>query len=476
MSSSSSSSEEEDRTQRATRRFLRAARRGDLRKLKRRFRKCPSLDIEARVPSSNRRGGRDAQDEEGEGGRTAMHLACAAGAEDVVKWLIKRGADVTAVDDFGNTPAHLMAPWAPARPSALDRLARAGADLNLRPSVSVRSDAGNAVATNTHLPSPTELANRAIERSRSLREEAAAARRRRRDAEAAEGGYEGLGDASARRERLDARAWREKLLRGAEADAADVLHEPVLFDEEANANGSVGTYRVGSYARFFESFVDDDDAFADQNVRVFFDEEEDAYGTYYRTMKTKENASKETERRRATASATLRAASARDLEAQRVLDEAMRRDAEWRARVARDADETSETKKTKSGKRLRENDVKNVSFCSDASSYRRAWGVVAAMADRGELIEHDDLPWPTREGDAASAEDARRAILGENLADTSPAPKSARAVLRLEMLRWHPDKFDAKMGGFIVEADRERVRARVNVVARIIAQLFQEAR
>ena len=400
-----------------------------------------------------------------------MHLACAAGAEDVVKWLIKRGADVTAVDDFGNTPAHLMAPWAPARPSALDRLARAGADLNLRPSVSVRSDAGNAVATNTHLPSPNELANRAIERSKSLREEAAAARRRRRDAEAAEGGYEGLGDASARRERLDARAWREKLLRGAEADAADVLHEPVLFDEEANANGSVGTYRVGSYARFFESFVDDD-AFADQNVRVFFDEEEDAYGTYYRTKKTKENASKETERRRAAASATLRAASARDLEAQRVLDEAMRRDAEWRARVSRDA---NETKKTKSGKRPRENDV-SVSFCSDASSYRRAWGVVAAMADRGEAIEHDDLPWPTREGDAASAEDARRAILGENLADTSPAPKSARAVLRLEMLRWHPDKFDAKMGGFIVEADRERVRARVNVVARIIAQLFQEAR
>jgi hypothetical protein len=203
-----------------------------------------------------------------EGGRTAMHLACAAGAEDVVKWLIKRGADVTAVDDFGNTPAHLMAPWAPARPSALDRLARAGADLNLRPSVSVLSDA-STVATNTHLPSPRELANRAIERSRSLREEAAAARRRRRDAEAAEGGYEGLGDASARRERLDARAWREKLLRGAEADAADVLHEPVLFDEEANANGSVGTYRVGSYARFFESFVDDDALRRPKRSRLF---------------------------------------------------------------------------------------------------------------------------------------------------------------------------------------------------------------
>ena len=414
-----------------------------------------------------------------------MHLACAAGAEDVVKWLIKRGADVTAVDDFGNTPAHLMAPWAPARPSALDRLARAGADLNLRPSVSVRSDA-STVATKTHLPSPRELAKRAIERSRSLREEAAAARRRRRDAEAAEGGYEGLGDVSGRRERLDARAWREKLLRGAEADAADVLHEPVLFDEDGTANGSVGTCRVGSYARFFESFVDEGlDALDDENVCFSFDEEEDAYGAYYGTKNygtKKTKASNET-RRRAAASATFRAAAfARDQEAQRVLDEAMRRDAEWRVRVARDANATNENDDARNTKRSREKDEKDVSvsFCSDASSYRRAWGVVAAMADRGEAIEHDDLPWPTREGDAASAEDARRAILGDrDDAGTkkSPAPrKSARAVLRLEMLRWHPDKFDAKMGGLIVEADRERVRARVNVVARIIAQLFQEAR
>ena len=38
-----------------------------------------------------------------------------------------------------------------------------------------------------------------------------------------------------------------------------------------------------------------------------------------------------------------------------------------------------------------------------------------------------------------------------------------------------PDKFDAKMGGLIVEADRDRVRE-VNVVARIVAALFQEAR
>ena len=482
-SSSSSSSSEEDRTRRATRRFLRAARRGDLRKLKRRFRKCPSLDIEARVPSS---GGdvRDAHDA-AEGGRTAMHLACAAGAEDVVKWLIKRGADVTAVDDFGNTPAHLMAPWAPARPAAMDRLRRAGADLNLRSDLNLRH--GNASHehhrdSNTAIrASPRELAEKAIERSRAAREEAEARRRRRREDERAggPGAYEGFGDPAVGVESANARAWREKLLRGAEADAADVLHEPMLFDEDAARETEGGFARFaenasGSYARFFDSFLDDDDGLADGRDGldgVRFEEEEDAYRAYAERRKESFlEKRKESSRRHAAENARARAARLRDLEAQRVLDEARRRDAAWRARVGAGADV---------GKAFRKRSRGAVPL--SASAYRRAWGVVAAMADRGEAIAHDDLPWPTSDsGEAAEMrEEAARTILGgtseESVRETLSA-KNARAALRAEMLRWHPDKFDAKMGGLIVEADRDRVRARVNVVARIVAALFQEAR
>ena len=477
-SSSSSSSSEEDRTRRATRRFLRAARRGNLRKLKRRFRKCPSLDIEARVPSS---GGdeRDAHDA-AEGGRTAMHLACAAGAEDVVKWLIKRGADVTAVDDFGNTPAHLMAPWAPARPAAMDRLRRAGADLNLRSSLSEARVLRHGNASHEHhrsaiRASPRELAEKAIERSRVAREEAEARRRRRREDERAGGAYEGFGDPAVRVESANARAWREKLLRGAEADAADVLHEPMLFDEDAaETEGGFARSTSGSYARFFDSFLDDDDAAAGRDGLdgVRFEEEEDAYRAY---ASRKESSRTESSRKDAAENenARARAARLRDLKAQRVLDEARRQDAAWRARVSAGADVG---KVPLLGKRSESGAV-----TLSASAYRRAWGVVAAMADRGEAIAHDDLPWPTSDsGEAAEMrEEAARTILGgtseESVRETLSA-KNARAALRAEMLRWHPDKFDAKMGGLIVEADRDRVRARVNVVARIVAALFQEAR
>ena len=51
---------------------------------------------------------------------------------------------------------------------------------------------------------------------------------------------------------------------------------------------------------------------------------------------------------------------------------------------------------------------------------------------------------------------------------------SARRALRSEMLRWHPDKFEARLGRFVRAADRERVSARVNVVAQLVAELFKQ--
>ena len=50
----------------------------------------------------------------------------------------------------------------------------------------------------------------------------------------------------------------------------------------------------------------------------------------------------------------------------------------------------------------------------------------------------------------------------------------ARRALRSEMLRWHPDKFEARLGRFVRAADRERVNARVNVVAQLVAELFKQ--
>ena len=249
----------------------------------------------------------------------------------------------------------------------------------------------------------------------------------------------------------------------------------MLFDEDAaETEGGFARSTSGSYARFFDSFLDDDDAAAGRDGLdgVRFEEEEDAYRAY---ASRKESSRTESSRKDAAENenARARAARLRDLKAQRVLDEARRQDAAWRARVSAGADVG---KVPLLGKRSESGAV-----TLSASAYRRAWGVVAAMADRGEAIAHDDLPWPTSDsGEAAEMrEEAARTILGgtseESVRETLSA-KNARAALRAEMLRWHPDKFDAKMGGLIVEADRKRVRARVNVVARIVAALFQEAR
>ena len=102
------------------------------------------------------------------------------------------------------------------------------------------------------------------------------------------------------------------------------------------------------------------------------------------------------------------------------------------------------------------------------------------MGGGGGGVGHDDLPWPTTcSGEVADMRaEVRRAVLGETyeVVPSAEPPRNARALLRAEMLRWHPDKFDARLGGLIVEADRDRVRAKVNVVARIVAALFQEAR
>ena len=38
--------------------------------------------------------------------RTAMHLACAGGHEDIIKLLISEGCDVNVLDRFGRTPLY----------------------------------------------------------------------------------------------------------------------------------------------------------------------------------------------------------------------------------------------------------------------------------------------------------------------------------------------------------------------------------
>ena len=45
----------------------------------------------------------------GDGGNTALHMACANGHEAIVAALLDQGAEPSATNDCGNTPAHYAA-------------------------------------------------------------------------------------------------------------------------------------------------------------------------------------------------------------------------------------------------------------------------------------------------------------------------------------------------------------------------------
>ena len=428
-SSSSSSGGESARRRRAKyeRKFLRAAARGSLRGCKKAFKRASrrsggaGLDVQAVDPD----------------GRTALHLACVSGDDDLARWLIKRGADVTSTDARGDTPAHLAAHRAPDNVAVTRRLTGAGA------SAHARNDAGET---------PASIAERAAEaRAARMREFDArrdARTRRGRDADE----YEGLGAGPSVQE-LDEAEWRRKL-----CDEAAMGEE---IDEFGGGASGVGTR--DEMDAFYASYHTDD--YPDDGSAYTWREEEEAYAEYMRagmaTKKRKQFGINDDDddpgkRRRESASqAQARATRERDEAAQRVLDEERRKDTEWRERTMRKSAAASKS-------------------AVDSAGYRRKWGVATAMADRGEPITYADIPWPF-DPESSRGEPDECAVREVLLGGMNVSGDDARRALRAEMLRWHPDKFHARIGGHVAVSDKERVRAGVNVVASVVARLFKRS-
>ena len=427
-SSSSSSGGESARRRRAKyeRKFLRAAARGSLRGCKKALKRASrrtgaGLDVQAVDPD----------------GRTALHLACVSGDDDLARWLIKRGADVTSTDARGDTPAHLAAHRAPDNVAVTRRLTGAGA------SAHARNDAGET---------PASIAERAAEaRAARMREfDARREARPRRGRDADE--YEGLGAGPSVQE-LDEAEWRRKLCEEA------AMGEEI--DEFGGGASGVGTR--DEIDAFYASYQDD---YPDDGSAYTWREEEEAYAEYMRagmaTKKRKQSSGAAAadddsgkKRRESASQAQARATRERDEAAQRVLDEERRKDAEWRERTMRKSAFASKS-------------------AVDSAGYRRKWGVASAMADRGEPIAYADVPWPF-DPESSRGEPDECAVREVLLGGMKVAGDDARRALRAEMLRWHPDKFHARIGGHVAVSDKERVRAGVNVVASVVARLFKRS-
>ena len=96
------------------------------------------------------------------------------------------------------------------------------------------------------------------------------------------------------------------------------------------------------------------------------------------------------------------------------------------------------------------------------AGYEAKWHVFAASADP---IRFEAVPWLVED-----TENAQAIIL---YGTSNPAEERKR--LRLELMRWHPDKFIARFGKRVVAHDMERILERVKRVSQMLNSLGSSA-
>lgn len=100
-------------------------------------------------------------------------------------------------------------------------------------------------------------------------------------------------------------------------------------------------------------------------------------------------------------------------------------------------------------------------FGAKRAAYEARW---QAFVTTSGPLNYASVPWLTE------SEDGIRAII---LYGTQSKAEE-RKRLRLELMRWHPDKFVARFGGRLVNEDRARVAARVNSMSQMLNLLHSE--
>jgi hypothetical protein len=104
--------------------------------------------------------------------------------------------------------------------------------------------------------------------------------------------------------------------------------------------------------------------------------------------------------------------------------------------------------------------------------YEAKWAVLRGNTIAVENIDFHDIPWPSFEDVRAILDITEERVLAfvcHPLHEHIQGPGGGLAKsLRSEMLRWHPDKFEGKVLGKVIEGDREAVREAAGRVARIL--------
>lgn len=146
---------------------------------------------------------------------------------------------------------------------------------------------------------------------------------------------------------------------------------------------------------------------------------------------------------------------------------------ERRRRAEREAMERERREREIHEKEQREREAAQLNLVMRLQLYEAKWGVLRGKAAEVENLSFYDIPWPSLEdvlGVGDITEERVLAFMRHPLHEYIQGPGGAQAKsIRSEMLRWHPDKFNGKVLGKVIEGHREAVKEGAGRVARILS-------
>jgi len=153
---------------------------------------------------------------------------------------------------------------------------------------------------------------------------------------------------------------------------------------------------------------------------------------------------------------------------------------ERRRQAERESMERERREREQREKERREREAAQSSLVTRLRVYEEKWAALRGNTVEVGNLGFYDIPWPSFDdvwGVGDITEGRVLAFVCHPLHEHIQGPGGGQAKsIRSEMLRWHPDKFEGKVLGKVVESDRAAVREAAGRVARILTTFSAKMR
>ncbi|KAI0277992.1 hypothetical protein BGY98DRAFT_976166 [Russula aff. rugulosa BPL654] len=142
---------------------------------------------------------------------------------------------------------------------------------------------------------------------------------------------------------------------------------------------------------------------------------------------------------------------------------------ERQRRAEREAMERERHEREIREKEHREREAARLNLVTRLRVYEEKWAVLRGNAVGVENLSFYDIPWPSFENVLCVGDITEERVLAFVRHPLHEHIQGQAKSIRSEMLRWHPDKFNGKVLGKVIEGDREAVKEAAGRVARILS-------